>query len=71
MDNDNNIKAIILAAGKGTRMKSASPKVLHKIFEKPLLGWVLDSVNNMKVDVDSIVVVGHGADEVNIFLDKE
>ena len=71
MENDDNIKAVILAAGKGTRMKSASPKVLHKIFEKPLLGWVLDSVNNMKVDVDSIVVVGHGADEVNIFLEKE
>lgn len=38
------IKAVILAAGKGTRMKSNTPKVLHKIFEKPLLGYVLDNV---------------------------
>ena len=38
------IKSVILAAGKGTRMKSETPKVLHKIFDKTLLGYVLDSV---------------------------
>ena len=41
------IKSVILAAGKGTRMKSNTPKVLHKIFEKPLLGYVLDNVKNI------------------------
>ena len=41
------IKAVILAAGKGTRMKSETPKVLHRIFEKPLLGYVLDNVKNI------------------------
>ena len=41
------IKAVILAAGKGTRMKSNTPKVLHQIFGKPLLGYVLDNVKNI------------------------
>ena len=41
------IKAVILAAGKGTRMKSNTPKVLHQIFGKPLLGYVLDNVKNL------------------------
>ena len=40
------IKSIILAAGKGTRMKSDNPKVLHTIFDKTLLGYVIDAVNN-------------------------
>ena len=40
------IKAVILAAGKGTRMKSVTtPKVLHQIMGKTLLGYVLDLVN--------------------------
>jgi bifunctional UDP-N-acetylglucosamine pyrophosphorylase/glucosamine-1-phosphate N-acetyltransferase len=38
------IKSIILAAGKGTRMKSETSKVLHEIMGKPLLGYVLDNV---------------------------
>ena len=33
------INAIILAAGEGTRMKSAHPKVTHKLLEKPLIWW--------------------------------
>ena len=41
------IKAVILAAGKGTRMKSNMPKVLHQILGKPLLGYVLDNVKNL------------------------
>ena len=40
------IKTIILAAGKGTRMKSEKSKVLHTIFNKEILGYVLDAVNN-------------------------
>ena len=39
------IKSIILAAGKGTRMKSDTPKVLHTIFDKTLVGYVIDAVN--------------------------
>ncbi|HSM51593.1 MAG TPA: NTP transferase domain-containing protein, partial [Thermoanaerobaculia bacterium] len=33
--------AVVLAAGKGTRMRSARPKVLHEAGGRPLLGWVL------------------------------
>lgn len=65
---DKNIKAVILAAGKGTRMKSNTPKVLHKIFEKPLLGYVLDNVKN--IVNQSFVIVGHHAEEVTAFVDE-
>lgn len=60
------MKSIILAAGKGTRMKSAIPKVLHKIMDKTLLGYVLDNVKNI-VD-ESFVIVGHQAEEVENYL---
>ena len=60
------MKSIILAAGKGTRMKSETPKVLHKIMDKTLLGYVLDNVKNI-VD-ESFVIVGHHAQEVEQFV---
>ena len=65
---NNEIKSVILAAGKGTRMKSNTPKVLHKIFEKPLLGYVLDNVKN--IVNESYVIVGHHAEEVTEFVEK-
>ena len=55
------IKSIILAAGKGTRMKSEKPKVLHDIFDKTLLGYVLDAVNGTGKVYESFVIVGHQA----------
>ena len=60
------IKSIILAAGKGTRMKSNTPKVLHEIYGKSLLGYVLDSVKN--ITNENFVVVGHHAEEVERFV---
>ena len=60
------IKSVIMAAGKGTRMKSETPKVLHKIFEKPLLGYILDNVKNLTNE--NFVIVGHHADEVEDFV---
>lgn len=66
--NNNEIKSVILAAGKGTRMKSETPKVLHKIFEKPLLGYVLDNVKS--ITTENFVIVGHHAEEVTEFVQK-
>lgn len=62
------IRAIVLGAGKGTRMKSNLPKVLHEIFAKPLIGWVLDSINGLPYKNESIVIIGHGAHEVEDYL---
>lgn len=62
------INAIILAAGKGTRMKSETPKVLHEIFGKTLLGYVLDAVNNTNLVEKSFVIVGHQAETVEKFV---
>lgn len=55
------IVAIILAAGKGTRMKSRTPKVLHEILGKPIILYVLDALKAAGVK-DTITVAGHGID---------
>lgn len=62
------VKSIVLAAGKGTRMKSELPKVLHSIFNKPLLAYVLDAVNNTNYIDESFVIVGHEAEKVEKFV---
>ena len=56
-------KAIILAAGKGTRMKSVHPKVVHKVCGKEMVNHVIDEAHDAGVD-ETIVVLGHGIDEV-------
>ena len=55
--------AIILAAGKGTRMKSKSIKVLHEVAGKPMVEHVLESVKGSGVD-QVVTIVGHGAESV-------
>ncbi|HHW00338.1 MAG TPA: bifunctional UDP-N-acetylglucosamine diphosphorylase/glucosamine-1-phosphate N-acetyltransferase GlmU [Clostridiaceae bacterium] len=55
--------AVILAAGEGKRMKSRKSKVVHKIFGKSLIEWIYTSVKEAGID-ESIVVVGHRADQV-------
>lgn len=62
------IKSIILAAGKGTRMKSETPKVLHTIFDKTLVGYVLDAVNNTELVDEQFVIVGHQAQRVEEYI---
>jgi bifunctional UDP-N-acetylglucosamine pyrophosphorylase/glucosamine-1-phosphate N-acetyltransferase len=54
---------IVLAAGEGTRMKSTTPKVLHKIAGRTILAHVLDSVSKLNA-TEVRVVVGSGRDEV-------
>lgn len=56
-------RIVVLAAGKGTRMKSRMPKVLHPLAGKPLLAHVLDTAATLK-PLSVNVVVGHEADMV-------
>ncbi|MBI3856665.1 MAG: bifunctional N-acetylglucosamine-1-phosphate uridyltransferase/glucosamine-1-phosphate acetyltransferase [Planctomycetes bacterium] len=58
-----NVKAVVLAAGKGVRMKSDRPKVLHEILGRPVLDFVLRNLRLSGVK-DIVVVVGHQADKV-------
>lgn len=62
------IKSVILAAGKGTRMKSETPKVLHTIFDKTLVGYVIDAVNKTGVVDENFVIVGHQAERVDEYI---
>ncbi len=61
------LHVVILAAGKGTRMKSAMPKVLHPLAGRPLIEHVLRTVDQLPVS-SKVLVVGHGADEVRAAL---
>ena len=54
----NEFTAIILAAGKGTRFKSELPKVLHKLHNKPMIHYVIESVHRAYIN-SVCVVVGH------------
>ena len=65
-----NIKSIILAAGKGTRMKSDTSKVLHKIFNKELLGYVIDAVNDTGLAEENYIIVGHQAEAVEKYVSE-
>ncbi|MFA5536540.1 MAG: bifunctional UDP-N-acetylglucosamine diphosphorylase/glucosamine-1-phosphate N-acetyltransferase GlmU [Bacillota bacterium] len=62
--------AIILAAGKGTRMISAQPKVLHRLGGKYLIQHVIDEAKKAGVD-QLILVIGHGGEEVRSALGAE
>jgi len=55
--------SIILAAGEGTRMKSALPKVLHQIAGLPMVAHVMKAADAAGASSDAIVI-GHGADEM-------
>jgi UDP-N-acetylglucosamine diphosphorylase/glucosamine-1-phosphate N-acetyltransferase len=57
------LAAVILAAGKGTRMESDLPKVIHEVAGKPMVQWVVDAVIEAGAD-RVILVVGHGSDIV-------
>lgn len=57
------LAAIILAAGKGTRMKSKIPKVLHPVAGTPMLSFTIDLLERLGA-ATVIVVVGHGRGEV-------
>ena len=58
---------VIMAAGKGTRMKSAVPKVLQKLAHQPLVQHVLDTAAQLQAR-QVVVITGHGAEQVEAAL---
>jgi bifunctional UDP-N-acetylglucosamine pyrophosphorylase/glucosamine-1-phosphate N-acetyltransferase len=62
------VSTVILAAGEGTRMRSATPKVLHKIAGRPLVEHAVRAAAGLKPD-HLVVVVGHGRDAVAAHLE--
>jgi len=64
------IGAVVLAAGQGTRMRSALPKVAHTLAGRPMVQWVLDALGAAGVE-HTVVVVGHGAQTVRDVLPAE
>ena len=58
-----NLHVVVLAGGKGTRMKSAHPKVLHRVGGRPMIEHVLDRARELGATT-TVVVVGHQANEL-------
>ena len=63
----NPLHVVILAAGQGSRMKSALPKVLHPVAGKPMLHHVVDTAKQLGAEKIH-TVIGHGADQVRASL---
>ena len=61
-------QALIMAAGKGTRMRSERAKVLHEVLGQPMLGRVIDAALAAGAQ-RVIVVLGHDRDQVSAYLD--
>ena len=64
------LSVIILAAGKGTRMRSTLPKVLHPIADKPMVSHVIDSARQLNAS-NIYVVYGFGGDVLKTALTKD
>lgn len=64
------IAALVLAAGKSTRMKSKTPKTLHKLLGKPIVHFLLEAVQEAGVE-RTILIVGHQADAVKSLVGPE
>lgn len=63
------MKVLILAAGQGKRMKSRVPKVVHRILDKPMINWVVDTAKKLSDEI--AVVLGNGIDIVKSFLSND
>ena len=62
------IEAIVLAAGKGTRMKSDLPKVMHNVAGKPMIAWIIEALRPVCSVLN--VVTGHGREIVEDYIGK-
>ncbi len=65
-----NLQALILAAGKGTRMKSELPKVVHPILGKPMVAYVIEAVKALGCN-NPVLVTGFGSETVKDSLKGE
>jgi bifunctional UDP-N-acetylglucosamine pyrophosphorylase / glucosamine-1-phosphate N-acetyltransferase len=61
------VDVVVMAAGKGTRMKSRTPKVLHKLGGRPLIAHVIATAQALNAR-RTIVITGHGAEDVEAWL---
>jgi len=61
---------VILAAGNGSRMRSQTPKVLHKIADKPMIGHVLNTAESLEAD-QTILVLSPGREEIKALVKAE
>ncbi|MGL5970557.1 MAG: NTP transferase domain-containing protein, partial [Cetobacterium sp.] len=57
------LKTLILAAGKGTRMKSELPKVLHKVCGVPMVQKIVETCSKIG-SIENILILGHKKEEV-------
>ena len=64
---DKPVDVVVMAAGKGTRMKSKTPKVLHRLGGRALAGHVIDTAARVCAR-QVVVITGHGAAEVEAVL---
>ena len=64
------LNVVILAAGKGTRMKSDLPKVLHKVAERPMVQHVIDTARSLGAASINLVY-GYGADQLKAALGEQ
>ena len=63
------LSVVILAAGKGTRMKSTKAKVLHEICDEPMLYYSIKE--SLEISKDVTVVIGHQSEEVRKFIENK
>lgn len=64
------LNVVILAAGKGTRMKSSLPKVLHKVAERSMVQHVIDTANSLGAEKINLIY-GYGADQLKAGLGEQ
>ena len=61
------LNIVILAAGKGERMLSSKPKVMHEILGKPMVGYVIERAKELSPD-NIVVVIGYGRERIETYL---